>query len=327
MFRKPSLLCCGGSLHLFGQWPVASALQPTYISPPQRKQPPIRQCSRGFAHAHDSYPFGLEHDMSWPSSPTFTPYDIFKLSKAEPYSKRRYYDLVKVYHPDRNSNDHPLCKNLPESMRLHRYRLIVAAHEILSDPVKREAYDRYGFGWHQRSELFAENMAKKLDVRYGRSTDVDDSIYRNATWEDWERWYRRHDQNQSQASTVSHSTFASFLVLLVLFGGLGRAVSIGNFPGSVEERVREVDKKCVKFLHGRRQQTIAEMNSLDARLQSFLIRRDPSGYGLKEDEEETYQKVFSPHKSSSALDIIDKPLPLPSPPLSQAAVEIKVADS
>ncbi|PGH18034.1 hypothetical protein AJ79_00660 [Helicocarpus griseus UAMH5409] len=327
MLKKPTLFCSCGALHAFGQWPITSSVaQPASISPPQRKQNCLSQCSKRFAHVRGSYQNGPEADMSWPSTPTFTPYDIFKQSRTEPYSKRRYYDLVKVYHPDMCNENHPLCKGVPEAVRLHRYRLIVAAHEILSDPTKKEAYDRFGLGWHQRSELFAEKFTRNLDPRYGRTTEVDPSIYRNATWEDWDRYYKRHDRNQSQASTVSHGTFASFLILLMLLGGVGQAVTIGNYSSQLEERVKEVDEKCGKMLNGRRQQTIAQMNSQDARLQSFLKRRDPSGCGLKQEEEETYREFFTPPATSNAPEGIDKPLP-PPPPSLPTPPEMKKAGS
>ncbi|OJD28154.1 hypothetical protein ACJ73_00439 [Blastomyces percursus] len=322
MLKTSALSCYCGGLHLFSQLQVASSRQSTPTFPARRKKPSISRCGRRFAHVHSSYPLASEADLSWPATPTFSPYDIFKQPRTEPYSKRRYYDLVKIYHPDLQNKDHPLCKNVPEAIRLHRYRLIVAAHEILSDPTKRDAYDRYGHGWDHRTELFGEKKTKNVDTHYERGTGGDESIYRNATWEDWERWHRRHDPNQSQASTVSHGTFASFLILLMIFGGLGQAVTIGNYSSFVEERARDADEKCAKFLHGRRQQTIAQMNSLDGRLQSFLIRRDPYGFGLKEEEEETYRAILSPHNRPHALDAIDKPSP-PSPPSQKKPLEVK----
>src|SRR5690554_4812441 len=32
-----------------------------------------------------------------------SPYEIFNQKKGSPYSKRRFYELVKIYHPDRHS--------------------------------------------------------------------------------------------------------------------------------------------------------------------------------------------------------------------------------
>src|SRR5436190_11006431 len=144
-----------------------------------------------------------------------------------PYSRRRYYDFVPIYPPDRPCNSHPLCRDIPDSVRMQRYRIVVAAHEILSDPAKRDAYDKYGLGWHQRSELFAIKSGENRNgqsARYARQRGSDESVFRNATWEDWERWHQRNDPNGSRASTVSHGTFASFLILLSIFVGTAQAV-------------------------------------------------------------------------------------------------------
>jgi curved DNA-binding protein CbpA len=191
---------------------------------------------------------------------------------------------------------------------MQRYRIIVAAHEILSDPVKRDAYDKYGLGWHQRSELFAAKGGENQNgqyARYTRQKGSDDSVFRNATWEDWERWYQRNDSNRSRASAVSHGTFASFLILLSLFAGTAQAVSIGKFSSVFDERAKEVNERRARFLDGRKHDTVSQMSSQDARVQNFLIKRDPSGYGLKEEEEETYRRLLSPRGTSSGLDVLD----------------------
>jgi curved DNA-binding protein CbpA len=190
---------------------------------------------------------------------------------------------------------------------MQRYRIIVAAHEILSDPVKRDAYDKDGLGWHQRSELFAAKSGENQNgqyARYTRQRGSDNSVFRNATWEDWERWYQRNDSNRSRPSTVSHGTFASFLILLSLFAGTAQAVTIGKFSSVVDERAKEANQIRGRFLDGRENETLSQMGSQDARVQNFLIKRDPSGYGLKEEEEETYRRFLSPRGTASGLDAL-----------------------
>ena len=197
---------------------------------------------------------------------------------------------------------------MPDSLRMQRYRIVVAAHEILSDPAKRDAYDKYGLGWHQRSELFAIKSGENRNgqsARYARQRGSDESVFRNATWEDWERWHQRNDPNGSRASTVSHGTFASFLVLLSIFVGTAQAVTIGRYSSAVDERAREASEKSGRFLDGRKHQTVSQMDSQGARVQNFLIKRDPSGYGLKEDEEETYRRLLNLRGTSSGLDALD----------------------
>jgi hypothetical protein len=78
-----------------------------------------------------------------------TPYEIFGQRERSAYSKRRFCALVKLYHPDRHcqhGGDAELAR-LSRATKLERYRLVVAANALLSDPVKKAAYDQYGIGW------------------------------------------------------------------------------------------------------------------------------------------------------------------------------------
>ncbi|KAF3483794.1 uncharacterized protein GIQ15_03118 [Arthroderma uncinatum] len=288
MLKKSTLLCsCGGLPH-----PCASPRLPLA----RHQRPTAFGQAKRFAHVHNADGLRPEEDLSWPSSPSFTPYDLFRLERNAPYSKKRYYQLVKIYHPDGHCNGHPHCKDLPESVRLQRYRLLVAAHELLSNPTKRSEYDRFGRGWFQRAELFGTHgpaARSAMDAYYSRRRQVDPTIFRNASWEDWEQYHGRSGgKQQTQSSGASHETFASLFVLLAIFGGVAQAVSIGKYSGFVEDRVKQVNAQCGRFLEGRRHQTVSQMDSVDERVQSFLRRRDPSGYGLNEEEEETYRKLL-----------------------------------
>ncbi|WEW55147.1 J domain-containing protein 1 [Emydomyces testavorans] len=306
MFKKPSLFCsCCGSVQLLNPH---SSISPHSTSSPRRSRGSFRPLKR-FAHVHSANLLGPEGDFSWPTSPNFSPYELFKQERTAPYSKHRFYELVKIYHPDRPCNGHPLCKDLPHSVRMHRYRILVAAHELLSDPVQREAYDKFGDGWHHRRELFGIHANQSLHqstVRYKYTAKTPrGDIFRNATWEDWQQFYEKRDGRPKQSPTVSHSTFASFLLLLALFGGIGQAITIGKYSTFVQERVKTVNEKCGKLLEGRRQHTINHTDSRDARVQNFLMKRDPSGYGLKEEEEDTYRRLLSGHRTTDVMDDID----------------------
>ncbi|KAJ5736322.1 uncharacterized protein N7483_001447 [Penicillium malachiteum] len=242
MFKKPNLLHYGGIQLLSFQPTVSPHAHISFIPSP-----------RSYATISDtSGPV-----YSWPKSSSFTPYEVLNIPRNAAYSKTRYYDLVKLYHPDRHSKD------VTEEVRLHRYKIVVAAHEILSDPTKRDAYDKFDAG-----------------------------IYTNATWEDWERWNNRN--NPKQQNIIDHRTFTRLVILLVLFGGAVQASWISQMNTGYEQRLREVSADSMRFLSGRRQNTVNQMASNDARVQNFLIRRDPTGSGLKDDEQPVYQKELHP---------------------------------
>lgn len=228
-------------------------------------------------------------DLSWPSTTSFTPYDLFKQDRLAPYKKSHFYELVKVYHPDRPCNDHPLCRNISPEVRLQRYHIIVAAHEILSDPTKRAAYDLSGSGWNLHPPDSAPTPPWARPGRRG-----DGPIYGNATWEDWEAYHNRYQGKQE--NMVDHRTFATFVILLVLFSGSVQASWISNRSTGYEDRLRQVSEESGRLLNGRREITAKQPGSSEAKLQSFLIRRDPTGSGLKGDEQEVYQGVLHPPK-------------------------------
>ncbi|GAD95259.1 Hsp40 co-chaperone Jid1, putative [Paecilomyces variotii No. 5] len=288
MLRKTNIICCGG-LQVLTAYPPAPRASPSRPTVPG--EPCCWQRGRFYATVHEP----SDADLSWPSTSSFTPYDIFRQDRAAPYSKRRYYDLVKIYHPDRPHNDHPVCKDITREVRLQRYRLIVSAHEILSDPSKRAAYDQFGIGWHDHPDN------KTPPPRHHPGMNMDDPIFANATWEDWQRWYNR--DNEKQRTIVDHRTFATFVVLLAMFGTAMQVSWLGQFTIGWDERVRDMNEQSMRFLAGRRQQTQNQMKSTEARVQNFLIRRDPSGYGLKEGEQEVYRKVLDPRSRKPLREV------------------------
>ncbi|KAI1620658.1 hypothetical protein EDD37DRAFT_653712 [Exophiala viscosa] len=251
---------------------------------------------RTYADVKDGFEF--RDNMNWPcrKNATWTPspYEIFELEKGAVYTKHKFYKLVKIYHPD-SSGSIPL-DGISDIERLERYRLVVQAHEILSDPAKKRAFDASGAGWgnsrtgatrHSRGFTNAEGK------RYGFGPDDDSTIFQNATWEDWERWYRRRDNPEKQAYSgtyVHPNAFASFVILLAVLSGVFQATRAGQFSGRLEEKVNENTQKTRSFL-ATREENYPE--KAEGRIKHFLEKRDPSKYGLKDEEGEAYRKHFS----------------------------------
>ena len=252
---QPSLLSQTSSLSRNGRRPYATVQEP--LPSPQEDEAFIDHWPRAI-HPH----------------PLPTPYQILSHTRGTPYNKARFYELVKLYHPDRT--DHPahstLCRHIPPSERLERYRLIVAAHSILSDPAKRTAYDVYGAGWAGRPDAHRTEYPK-----YGP-----DSPMHNATWEDWERWYERFDPNgrgrargQQKPVFLSNSAFVSLVAILAALGGIGQATRAENTTKSViamrDEAHERASRELARVKKERRGFTKEE------RIVAFLMTRDPEG--------------------------------------------------
>lgn len=265
--------------------------------------------------AHLSFPDTSQHhsELPWPKTKSHnaipTPYEIFGQLPSAPYSKRRFYELVKLYHPD--AHTHKSQSSMPksrisESTRLYRYRLIIEANAILCCPDKRRAYDSCGAGWHGMPDM--ESI-----YRQRRDKPSPHDASRCATWEDWEafwedqRWWR-NNPNEAGASkawawhngpftsfsnqaTGSGSWFASrhrgrsqrpvyvsngsFVVLVVIFTVVGAAHEMGRagrlHKSFLEQLEAKHDVTSKELIKSRRESREWETN--DARVKNFLRMR------------------------------------------------------
>ena len=255
-----------------------------------------------------------KHDhgkLRWPemtSANTIpTPYQIFNQKKGSHYSKKRFYELVKLYHPDRHdldtSND-----GLSYATKLERYRLVVAANDILSDPIKRGAYDTYGAGWNGHPDVTRPRDASDSTASWGGSSGRGWSggpsgPSQNATWEDWERWYQRDAKGPQEPRFVSNSAFVGLIVIFAALGGIGQATRVGNYSMSFLEQRDALHDNISKDLIRRRTETTTAYGSREERIHSFLKQRDPLGYSITNPREEGYRKLLPAPEVSSGEDI------------------------
>ncbi|KAK2595399.1 J domain-containing protein 1 [Conoideocrella luteorostrata] len=241
--------------------------------------------SRHYSHSFPSKPFlarnarryatrPTESDHSevphWPRSPRPTPYEIFGIQRGAPYTKRRFYQLVKLYHPDTRgpaaSTGSSSADQLSNAARLERYRLVVAANDILSDPQKRRLYDHHGIGWidgHRSHDL------READEAWRHQPG---NASRNATWEDWERWRDARDGKPGETMYMSNGVFAALVVCLCMIGALAqmnRAESVGEqYVDFVQQKDSAIGRKI-------RENTVAASGrTKDERVGSFLRERE-----------------------------------------------------
>ena len=200
------------------------------------------------------------------------------------YSKSRFYEMVKYYHPDLRTD--AAMDNAAHQVKMERYRLIVAAHGILSDPVKRSAYDRLGAGWDGKAEAglkqHGRSGAHEPEPFSHSWSDPADPIWRNATWEDWERFYARkaREQGTGDSDKVPQPIYmqnSRFIVLVVILAGLGgsanynRAQDAGTYY--IEQR-DIVHDRAAKELRKVRQEM--GTSGRQERIQWFLRQREAS---------------------------------------------------
>ncbi|KAI9676911.1 MAG: hypothetical protein M1817_006750 [Caeruleum heppii] len=270
--------------------------------------------SRRYAHIHSSSSSSTARLPPWPSlpgnpPPIPTPYQIFSQRKGTPYSKRRFYELVKLYHPDTACN--VSTGGLHDAVRLDRYRLVVKANDILSDPVKRAAYDRYGAGWGGAPEVadgawgyhrppsssdsgpyahphgdtsYAGSgpFANGWSSSFSSSSSHSDP-FRNATWEDWERYHTSTSTTPPTPPPIPHSLFISLLILLATLGGLTQASHVSRKTMELLDQRNRVHNLSSRELIHRRRETVDEGTDRELRIVSFVREREPGG---TEEEEE-----------------------------------------
>ncbi|KAH4077330.1 hypothetical protein HBH98_195640 [Parastagonospora nodorum] len=284
------MLCKHSSLWLSSY----TSLSPLYYSqlpsaaPPQSCRHRQKRC---YAHHADLPPHHPQDPelLQWPEAVkphrTPTPYQILKCRQGELYTKQRFYALVKLYHPDRCQAS-PIA-HLPLHVRLERYRMLVAAHDILSDMEKRKAYDTWGHGWagHHRTPSSPARQEWDFDRRRW-ATDPRS----NATWEDWERW--RHDNEgapdpDGRTIQLSNFAFMSLIFAFISIGGVVQGTRFSTFNSSVIERRDQIHREASTTLQRSHNATMG--GDRDERIRTFLDHREAQLAG-----EVSYQRLLPP---------------------------------
>jgi curved DNA-binding protein CbpA len=243
----------------------------------------------GRENAHEKH-----HD--WPLPPKGqrcpTPYQIFALKKNQAYSKTRFYQLVKIYHPDKSDASD---SSISQEMKSERYRLVVAANIILSDPVKRSAYDRIGAGWDGKADIAGKAGSGGSGPFQQNWRDPSDPVWQNATWEDWERWREaREDEamgvkREKQSPLYMNNSY--FIALIALFALMGSSANVHRAQENGQNFVEQRDivhDRAAKELR-KVKQDVQAMRGRDERIQWFLRNREAT-MGIATDDVETMRQ-------------------------------------
>ncbi|GKT90167.1 hsp40 Co-chaperone [Colletotrichum tofieldiae] len=207
------------------------------------------------------------------------PYDIFDIDKAAPYTKSRFAELVKQYHPDKHHAS--ALDSLPSQTRLERYRLIVLANEILSSPDKRRAYDSFGAHWHlpgtgiedTRDIHEVYRQADKAWRHNGNNPSM------NATWEDWERWHHRQANGERQKPMyMSNASFAALVLAALAVGTVVQTTRMENSSAYILDKKHAHEANISEAL--RRQGEATAGKGREERIERFLRERENINFGF-----------------------------------------------
>jgi len=159
-----------------------------------------------------------EEPLVWPQSRNVDPYTIFGLDKKQRFSqkdvKRRYYDLVKMYHPDTAAArmDHEMTD---------RFKKVVAAYDILSDPSKRAAYDHFGAGWDGHPSIPGRNPNARSPS--GASS--------GGTWDG----FYANNGRQPDPIYTSNVNFFGIIMVIGILGGIAQIVRLGGAVQGIQD--------------------------------------------------------------------------------------------
>ncbi|KAF7546399.1 hypothetical protein G7Z17_g8470 [Cylindrodendrum hubeiense] len=278
-----------GSRPLYATSSSPSPLQSTSISTSRPRFLPYHR-RQSYATVNNRRPGGSARDdvPDWPKTPHPTPYDIFAMRRTDAYTKHRFFQLVKLYHPDRHSHASAV-HHIPTATRLERYRLVVAANDLLSDPSKRSLYDSQGVGWTGSRPATLNESVRHSEKSWRHQPG---NAARNATWEDWERWHDARDGKPSDPMYMSNGVFATLVVMLCMVGAFAQMSRAEQAGGDYVE-MRKQSNNVIGQQMARTTYMAAGRNK-DERVDSFLRERENTTFEYTPSKYDSFQHEAEP---------------------------------
>lgn len=155
----------------------------------------------GFCRQISQSSSALNNTLQFPKKRNPDPYEIFHLAHTANAAeiKTRYYELVKIYHPDKLEH--------PSAADQERFRKIVAAYDILGDKAKRNAYD------HGRPTWVGHGAPQRRP--HGSYTG-----WRPMNARDWESFYENQRSDKNDAEDSLQGDIKNNMTALIAFGAV-----------------------------------------------------------------------------------------------------------
>ena len=192
--------------------------------------------------------------------------------------KKIYSNYVKIYHPDVSSNIEILdakLRPLTQQMKRDRFDQIMAAYDLLKDPRRRMAYNRYkDTTWEsynpQTSPFDAYRMAnahrKKYDFQH------DEEFWRAGTWEDYYKMkYKRKPPTREEFDKNKYKILAGVLAVAGLVFSLQMTLAV-NKTKEIKLQVTIENLKSLQDLQ-RSNDNYGDDTTRFMRLKRFLLQR------------------------------------------------------
>lgn len=244
--------------HTVTPFPLTTFVLPSALITSSCQLPRCHPQKRSYASVQDKPP-------KWPTSASPTPYEVFGLTKDDVYTKARFNQLVKLYHPD--LHHHSAHDGIPHVTKLERYRLVIAANDILSNPQKRRLYDLHRIGWGNHTDPHAEHRAA------GRSWRKEPgNASQNATWEDWEQWYQERDGKKQEPVFMSNFGFATILACCAVVGVWTQVAYAEKKSASILNLQAQQQAVITREMMSRERAKAAM--SREGRVETFLLSRE-----------------------------------------------------
>ncbi|KAL8656621.1 MAG: hypothetical protein Q9210_000159 [Variospora velana] len=160
---------------------------------------------------------------------------------------------------------------------MKRYRLVVAANDILSDPSRRRAYDLFGAGWSTHPDNGGSACSSDHTTRQRWSGFHDNnSPAGNATWEDWEKWHQRNSRGAQAPVYTSNGGFVSLVAFVVALSAMSQASRVDEHQQYFADRIELVHNDCHENIQRRKDGT-KELSSADLAILRFMRSREQGG--------------------------------------------------
>lgn len=105
---------------------------------------------------------------------------------------------------------------------------------------------------------------------------------------------------------MNTNAFAAFVITVAILSGILQATRVTSIAGTYADKQLAFTEETSRFMSARANQFDDHKVDKDGRIKQFLERRDPTRFGLKEEEEVAYRKHF---QNDAAVLPLGRPRP------------------